>query len=85
MSYLPERIKIRKCGRPVGNLHDKKENFIQMAILKQALDHGLVLKNVHIVIKFNQKVFIKTIPWYKYRERKKIYKWFREIFFQLDE
>ena len=33
----------------------KKEYVIHMRNLKQALNHGLVLKKVHKIIKFNQK------------------------------
>ena len=35
------------------NLHDKYVVLIRN--LKQALNHGLILKTVHKVIKFNQK------------------------------
>ena len=38
----------------VANLHVKTESFIHIRNLKQALTHGLVSKNVHRVIKFNQ-------------------------------
>ena len=38
----------------MANLHDKTEYIIHVGNLKQTLNHGLVLKNVHKVIKFNQ-------------------------------
>ena len=34
-------------------MHDKEEYVIHIRNLKQALDHGLVLKKVYRVIKFN--------------------------------
>ena len=37
----------------VNHLHDKIEYFMHIRNLKQALNHGLVLKNVHKGIKFN--------------------------------
>ena len=40
-------------------MHDKKEFVINIRNLKQALNNGLVLKNVHRVIKFNQKAWLK--------------------------
>ena len=43
----------------VANIHDKTEYDIHIKNLKQALNHRLVLKKVHRVIKFNQKT--KTI------------------------
>ena len=43
----------------IHNLHDKKEYVIHIRNLKQALNHVLVLKKVHGVMKFNQKVWLK--------------------------
>ena len=34
-------------------------NAIHIRNLKQALNHGLILKKVHIAIKFNQKDWLK--------------------------
>ena len=44
----------------VTNLHDKTEYVIHIRNLKQALNHGLVLKKVHRVIKFNQNAWLKS-------------------------
>ena len=55
LPFLPERMKIEKAEKLVVNLHDKTD--IHIRILKQTLNHGLVLKKVHKVIKFNQKLF----------------------------
>ena len=46
-------MKIEKVEKLVTNLHDKTEHVIHIRNLKQALNHGLVLKKVHRVIKFN--------------------------------
>ena len=59
MPFLPERMKIDKTQKLVCNLHDKKKYAVHISILKQALDHGLKLKNVHRVIKFNQEAWLK--------------------------
>ena len=56
--FLPERMKIRKIEPSVTNLHDETENVIHIRNLKQALNHGLVLKNVQRMIQFKQKVLI---------------------------
>ena len=40
-------------------MHDKKEYFIHMRNLKQALSVGLMLKKVHRVIKFYQEAWLK--------------------------
>ena len=53
-------MKIEKVKKLVVNLHDKTEHVIHIRNLKQALNHGLVLKKVHKVIKFNQNAWLKT-------------------------
>ena len=52
-------MKIEKVEKLVTNLHDKTEYVIHIRNLKQALNHGLVLKKVHRVIKFNQNAWLK--------------------------
>ena len=42
------------------NLHDKTEYAIRIRNLKHALNHGLTLKKVHRVIRFNQKAWLKS-------------------------
>ena len=44
LPFLPERMKIEKVQKLLSNLHDKTEYFIHIRNLKQALNHGLVLK-----------------------------------------
>ena len=56
LSFLPERMKIEEVEKLANNLHDKTEYVIHIRNLKQALNHGLVLKKVHRVIKFNQNL-----------------------------
>ena len=52
-------MKLRKVGKLVANLHDKTGYVIHIRNLKQALNHGLVLRKVHRVIKFDQKACLK--------------------------
>ena len=42
--FLHERMKTKKVEKLVANLHDKTEYVICIRNLKQALNHGLVLK-----------------------------------------
>ena len=51
--FLPERMKIEKVEKLVSNLHDKTEHFIRIRNLKQVLNHGLILKSIQRMIKFN--------------------------------
>ena len=40
-------------------MYDKKEYVVHIRALKQALNHGLILKKVHRVIQFNQEAWLK--------------------------
>ena len=46
--------------KKLRNLHDENEYVIHVRSLKQALNHKLVLKKVHRIIKFNQKAWLKS-------------------------
>ena len=59
LPFLPERMKIENVEKLVVNLHDKTEYVIHTKELKQAFNHGLVLKNIHRVINFNQDAWLK--------------------------
>ena len=52
-------MKIDKCKKLVCNLHDKKKYVVHIKSLKQALNHGLKLKKIHRIIKFNQEARLK--------------------------
>ena len=59
LPFLPERMKLQKVEKLVANLHDKTEYVILIRNSKQPLNHGLVWRKVHRVIKFNQKGWLK--------------------------
>ena len=40
-------------------MQDKENYVVHIRALKQALNHGLILKNVYSVIQFNQKAWLK--------------------------
>ena len=44
LSFLPERKKIKKCNKLVGTVQDKESYVVHIRALKQALNHGLILK-----------------------------------------
>ena len=50
LPFLPERMKIDKCKKLVCNLYDKESYFAHIRSLKQALNHGLILKKVHRIL-----------------------------------
>ena len=51
-------MKNEKSKKLVAILYGKTENVIHIKNLKQALNHGLVLKKVNRVIKFNQNTLL---------------------------
>ena len=56
LTFLPERRKLEKVEKFVCSIEDKEKYVIRTRALKQALINGLKFKNVHRVIKFQQKV-----------------------------
>ena len=52
-------MKIDKCKKLVCNLRNTKKDVVHIGSLKQALNHGLILKKVHRIIEFNQEEWLK--------------------------
>ena len=52
-------MEVNKRKKLVCNLLNKKKLVVHINALKQALNHGLKLKKIHRVIKFNQKEWLK--------------------------
>ena len=59
LPFSSERMKIKKCNKLIRNLYDKKQYFVHVRTLKQALNHGLILKKLHRGIQFNQEAQLK--------------------------
>ena len=62
LPFLLERRKLEKVEKLVCSIEDKEKYVIHIRALalKQALNNGLKLKNVHRVIKFQQKAWLKS-------------------------
>ena len=58
--FLPDGREIEKVEKLILNLHNRTEYAICIKNLKQALNHGLVMKKVRRIIKFNQKAVRKS-------------------------
>ena len=67
----------------VTNLHDKTKYDIHIRIFKQALTHGLIMKKVHRVIKFNQRAWLKPYFEMNIKLRQKSKNNFEKEFFKL--
>ena len=59
LQFLPERKKIGKVKKNLFVVQKTKKYVIHIRALKQALNHGLILKRVHRVIQFNQEAWLK--------------------------
>ena len=59
LPFLSERKKIKQLKKLICNVQDKEKYDVHIRDLKQALNHGLELKRVRRVIRFNQKACLK--------------------------
>ena len=80
--FSPERKKIEKFNKLICNIEDKEKYVVHIRALKQALNHGLILKKVHKVIQFNQKAWLKPYINMNTELRKKAKNEFEKDFFK---
>ena len=83
LPFLPERKKVEKLEKLNCSIEDKEKYIIHIRALKQALNHGLKLKEVHRVIKFKQKAWLKPYIDINTELRKKAQNEFEKDFFKL--
>ena len=83
LPFLSERMKIKKCNEVVLNLYDKEEYVVHIRTLKQALNHGMILKKVHRVIQFNQETWLKPYSEINTKLRTKVKNYFEKDLFKL--
>ena len=80
-SFLPQTMKIDKSWKDcIANSHDKTEPVIHRRNLKQALNHGLVSKEVYIVNKFNENTWLKPYMNTDLRKKKRKNHFGKDIF-----
>ena len=83
LPFLPERMKIKKCSKLACNFYGKNNYVVYIRSLKQALNHGLILKKVHRVIQFNQEASLKKYIDMNTELRKQAKNDFEKDFFKL--
>ena len=83
LPFLPERMVINNSKKLLCNLNDKKNYVVHINVLKQALDHGLKLREVHRVIEFDQEAWLKEYIDVNTELRKKATNDFKKDFFKL--
>ena len=67
----------------VCNLYDKNNYVVHIRSLKQALNHGIILKKVHKVIQLNQEAWLKEYIDMNTELRKEAKNDFEKDFFKL--
>ena len=83
LPFLPERKKLEKVEKLVCSIEDKEKYVIHIRALKQALNHGLILKRVHRVIQFNQEAWLKPYIDMNTKLRKEAQNELEKYFFKL--
>ena len=76
-------MKINKCDKFLCNLYDIKDYVVYIRSLKQALNHGLILKSNSKVIRFNQEAWLKEYIDMNTELRKQAKNDFEKDFFKL--
>ena len=64
-------------------MYDKNNYVLHIRLLKQAVDHGLILKKVHTVIQFNQEAWLREYIVINTELRKQAKNDFEKNFFKL--
>ena len=83
LTFLPERKKVEKVEKIICSIEDQEKYVIHIKALKQAFNHGLKLKEVHRVIQFNQKAWLKPYIDMNTKYRTKAENDFKKNFFKL--
>ena len=66
LPFLLETSKIKKCNKLVCSVCDKKNYIVHIKVLKQAVNRGVILEKMRIVIQFNQEAWLKH--WHQYMD-----------------
>ena len=59
LPFIPDRIKLNKANKFVSNVYDKNNYVIHIYTLKQALNHGFILKKIYSAISFYHNAWLK--------------------------
>ena len=74
---------MQSIQKSICSTEDKEKYVAHIRTLKQALNHGLIIKRVHRVIQFNQKAWLKPNINMNTKLRKEAKNEFEKDFFKL--
>ena len=83
LPFMCEKIKVNGVEKLVPNLYNKEKYVIHVKALKQVLDHGLVLKEIHRVTEFKQSAWMKEYIDFNIRLRTAAKNDFEKDFYKL--
>ena len=83
LPFWLERKKIEKAEKLVCSIEDKEKYVIHIRALKQALNQGLILQDVHRVIKLNQEEWLKPYVDMKSKPRTEAKNRFEKLLFEI--
>ena len=83
LPFLSERTRISRCNKLICNVSGKNRYAVHIKSLKQALNHGLILKKVHRVTSLEQEAWLKQYIIANIEERKKADSDFKKDFYKL--
>ena len=83
LPFLLERMKINKFSKLTCTLYDKENYVVRIRALKQALNHGLILKMVQRIIEFRQVTWLKSYSDMNTKLRTEAKNEFEKDFFKL--
>ena len=76
-------MKINKFSKLTCTLYDKENYVVRIRALKQALNHGLILKKVQRIIEFRQVTWLKSYSDMNTKLRTEAKNEFEKDFFKL--
>jgi len=83
LPFFSEKMRLGKVEKLVCSLYDKEKYVVHIDTLKQAMEHGLVLKKVHRAISFKQSAWLKPYIDFNTKERAKAKNDFEKDFYKL--
>ena len=57
--FMCNKMKVNGVEKLISNLYNKRKYIVHIKALKQAIDHGLLLKKIHRCIRFRQSPWMK--------------------------
>ena len=83
LPFLSKRKKLENVEKLVCSIENKEKNVIHIGALKQALNHGFILKRVHRLIQFSHEAWLKPYIDMNVKLRKEAKNEFEKDFFKL--